>query len=347
MERMENVTWSGFQHGVNLGGWFSQCDYSEERYRSFICERDLQTIAAWGLDHVRLPVDYNLVQNEDGTLIESGFQYIQTVIDWCRAYGLNLILDLHKTIGFSFDAGEAQTGFFENESLQEYFYQLWEAFAVHFAEDLDILAFELLNEVTDREYASVWNRIARECIRRIRKTAPEVPILVGGYWNNSIDAVPDLEEPCDEHIIYNFHCYDPLLFTHQGAPWVQGMDHAFRFSIEQPMGELRRHTEAFRHAPAHDFDDMDPDQPLGAEYFLRRFEKAVEVAKQRHVRLYCGEYGVIDRASPEDALKWYEAIHQAFETYGIGRAAWSYREMDFGISDPRMDSVRSRLIELL
>ena len=192
---MENVTWSGFQHGVNLGGWFSQCDYSEERYRSFICERDLQTIAAWGLDHVRLPVDYNLVQNEDGTLIESGFQYIQTVIDWCRAYGLNLILDLHKTIGFSFDAGEAQTGFFENESLQEYFYQLWEAFAVHFAEDLDILAFELLNEVTDREYASVWNRIARECIRRIRKTAPEVPILVGGYWNNSIEAVPDLEEP--------------------------------------------------------------------------------------------------------------------------------------------------------
>ena len=86
MERMENVTWSGFQHGVNLGGWFSQCDYSEERYRNFISERDLQTIAAWGLDHVRLPVDYNLVQNEDGTLIESGFQYIQTVIDWCSAY---------------------------------------------------------------------------------------------------------------------------------------------------------------------------------------------------------------------------------------------------------------------
>ena len=26
----------GFMHGVNLGGWFSQCDYSEERYNNFI-----------------------------------------------------------------------------------------------------------------------------------------------------------------------------------------------------------------------------------------------------------------------------------------------------------------------
>ena len=66
---LTNATWIGFQHGINLGGWFSQCDYSEERYETFIRKSDLQTIAEWGLDHVRLPVDYNLVQREDGSLI--------------------------------------------------------------------------------------------------------------------------------------------------------------------------------------------------------------------------------------------------------------------------------------
>jgi hypothetical protein len=40
-------------------------------------------------------------------------------------------------------------------------------------------------------------------------------------------------------------------------------------------------------------------------------------------------------------------IHTAFETYGIGRAAWSYREMDFGISDARMDAVREELLRYL
>ena len=344
---LTNATWIGFQHGINLGGWFSQCDYSEERYETFIRKSDLQTIAEWGLDHVRLPVDYNLVQREDGSLIESGFRRIKTVIEWCREYGLHLVLDLHKTIGFSFDQGEAQTGFFENKELQEHFYRLWEAFAVRLAGDSDMLAFELLNEVTDRAYADTWNQIVHQCIQRIRKVASEVPILVGGYWNNSIEAIPDLDAPYDEHIIYNFHCYDPLMFTHQGAPWVNGMDTGFRYSIMQPVRELRHYTEEFRNAPAHDFDKVDPDKPLGADYFLHRFEQAVAVACQRHVKLYCGEYGVIDRASPEDALRWYEAIHQAFETYGIGRAAWSYREMDFGISDSRMDSVRSRLIQML
>ena len=65
------------------------------------------------------------------------------------------------------------------------------------------------------------------------------------------------------------------------------------------------------------------------------------------MHLYCGEYGVIDRVPPEQALVWYRAIHAAFEDCGIGRAAWSYRQMDFGLSDSRMDPVRPELIRYL
>ena len=32
----------GFYRGVNLGGWFSQCDYSEDRMDHFITERILK-----------------------------------------------------------------------------------------------------------------------------------------------------------------------------------------------------------------------------------------------------------------------------------------------------------------
>lgn len=75
--------------------------------------------------------------------------------------------------------------------------------------------------------------------------------------------------------------------------------------------------------------------------------EAAAVAQARNVPLYCGEYGVIDNATPEDTLAWYRMIHAAFEHYGIGRAAWSYREMDFGLSDARMDGVRSELIRCI
>ena len=33
----------GFWRGVDLGGWFSQCDYSEDRLEHFITEKDLFT----------------------------------------------------------------------------------------------------------------------------------------------------------------------------------------------------------------------------------------------------------------------------------------------------------------
>ena len=71
------------------------------------------------------------------------------------------------------------------------------------------------------------------------------------------------------------------------------------------------------------------------------------MARERDVALYCGEYGVIDVADPEDTLKWYQAIHTVFEEYGIGRAAWTYREMDFGLSGAHYQAVLKELKENL
>ena len=138
---------TGYQHGINLGGWLSQCDHTKERYDTFITEEDIERIKGWGLDHIRIPVDYDLVEEKDGTYREEGFGYIQKAIDWAGKYELNMILDLHKTFGYSFDAGEAESGFFENEKYQERFYRLWEQFAERFGKYADRLCFELLNEI--------------------------------------------------------------------------------------------------------------------------------------------------------------------------------------------------------
>ena len=80
----------GFWRGVNLGGWFSQCDYSRERLDHFITEKDLDVIAGWGLDHVRIPMDYNVLENEDGGFSEEGFDRIRKITEQCRARGLRL-----------------------------------------------------------------------------------------------------------------------------------------------------------------------------------------------------------------------------------------------------------------
>lgn len=341
--------WNGYQKGVNLGGWFSQCDHSKDRYDNFIKEDDFAVIKSWGADHVRLPIDYELLEKEGGSPDESGYDRLKKVIRLCRKNGLNLIFDLHKTAGFSFDKGEGESGFFESEKYQERFYRLWENIALHFAGDADIVAFELLNEVTEKEYKDVWNRISGTCIRRIRAIAPSVYILVGGYYHNSVTAVKDLALPFDDKIIYNFHCYEPHIFTHQGAYWIDGMDLSFRLPVTSTFGQMREADRSLDCCLFSDeiYGDLPSSDTLSPAFFESLMAEAVRVAEERNVPLYCGEYGVIDRATPEDTVVWYRMIHEALTHYGIGRAAWSYREMDFGLADKRLDAVREELIRYL
>lgn len=312
----------GFNKGVNFGGWLSQCDYSDDRLNNFITEPDFETVSKWGIDHVRIPVDYNVFENNDGTYKEEGFERLDKAFSLCEKYSLNAVLDLHKTAGFSFDNyGENEAGFFENEQLQERFYRLWEEFAKRYGKLKDRIAFELLNEVTDKEYIVTWNNIANECIKRIRVYAPDTLILVGSYHNNSAHAVPDLDKPYDEKVVYNFHCYEPIKFTHQGAYWTDMINKDDRFT----------------------FDESN----ITPEFFEELFKPALDAAKQNNTTLYCGEYGVIDIVSPEDTLKWFECINSVFEKYGISRCAWSYKEMDFGLSDKRLDNIRGDLFKYL
>lgn len=340
--------WDGYQRGINLGGWFSQCDYSKERYDNFIKEEDFKVISEWGLDHVRVPVDYNLVEDESGNYIEAGFEYIDRVVHWCGKYNLNMVLDLHKTYGFSFDAGEMETGFFFNEAYQERFYKLWEQFAKRYGKYSDRVAFELLNEVTDKEFISKWREISEKCIRRIRALAPDSYIVLGSYWNNHVCAVEDLQQPADDRIIYNFHCYDPLIFTHQGAPWVMGMDPDFRLSYDREYDVICSEQRKM-------FPDLwngnlpltlDGSKKIGPEFFEALFSGAIRTAEERNVPLYCGEYGVIEKADSEDILKWFTDINAVFEKYGIGRAAWSYRGMDFDIAGEHLKGVINELVKV-
>jgi hypothetical protein len=125
------------------------------------------------------------------------------------------------------------------------------------------------------------------------------------------------------------------------------MDPAFRISVQASFGELAEAGSRMLKGSNAGLESYPPDTKLTAAYFENFFAEAVRAADARGVHLYCGEYGVIDRARPEDALEWYRHIHAAFEKYAISRCAWSYKRMDFGLSDARMDGVRDELLKYL
>ena len=342
----------GYLRGVNLGGWLSQCgnNYTKEHYDTFITEKDFATIKNWGLDHVRVPVDAEVIQEENGKMKEDGLKYLDSCMEWCRKYGLKMILDLHKAHGYVFD-DENNCQFFYKENLQDIFVDLWCALTDRYAKNRDIVCFELLNEVTSKEFTDPWNRIAARTIKAIRAKDKDIRIVVGGIFNDSIYGLTLLDVPVDENTVFTFHCYSPLVFTHQGAYWVRTMPREpekYRFSYPDTYKKYReRSKELFGGDFAGEFAQGGDDELLDAGYFENIIKTAVEIAEKNNVPLYCGEYGVIDLADPKDLLNWYKDMNSVLVKYGIARAAWSFRGMNFDLEGKWLDSLRNELISCL
>lgn len=341
----------GFQKGVNLGGWLSQCvSYDREHFDNFITEEDIKKIRSFGLDHIRVPVDYDVFMKEtpEGDIVnKEGISHIDDCIEWCRNNGLNMILDLHKAKGYMFDqkAVEDADLFFKDESLQEIFYETWEMFAERYGKYKDMLAFELLNEVVDPDVEEKWNEIASTAIKRIRRIAPDSYIIMGGVNYNNVFSVPGITVPVDDKTIFNFHCYEPLCFTHQKAYWVDGMTEDFDMNYPEDLEVMRKKSEEFSrdHMGAVYNKCLEEEGP----FFEKLFKDAVKYAGEKNVPLYCGEYGVIDRAPVQDTLRWLKDINESFEKHCIGRALWNYKNKDFGLMDEHYSEIREEMIKAL
>lgn len=327
------IIFNGFMNGVNLGGWLSQCEHTKEHYDSFITEEDIACIASWGLDHVRIPFDNELIEDESGKFLNEGFTHIEHCIEWCKKYSLNIILDLHKTTGYTFNnAGTVNNNLFSNETLKERFVRIWDEVSRRYSYLGQNIAFELLNEVVEDEYCDEWNRLSEKAVTAIRKYSDDVKIIIGGVRWNSVRSIPLLSPPYDKNIVYNFHCYEPLIFTHQRAYWMETMPPQQYTNYPASIGTLKKATSVLGEGYTDIFEDCEDSEEINVNFFEKIFKPAVDIAQKYGIALYCGEYGVIDRAPADDMLRWYKDIVDAFEHYGIGRAAWNYKGLDFGLN---------------
>jgi endoglucanase len=102
----------------------------------------------------------------------------------------------------------------------------WKSIALNFKKyPPDKLFFEVYNEphasaagITSPNY-SWWQPVQERLIAAIREATSAHYIIAGGEGWNIIDGLLQLHPYNDSNVIYNFHFYDPFLFSHQGASW--------------------------------------------------------------------------------------------------------------------------------
>jgi len=305
------------KNGLNISHWLSQSPRRGEARKTFFTRADVEYIANLGYDHIRIPIDEEQMFTVDGRKEPEAFALLHNALGWCAEFNLRAVVDLHILRSHHFNEGDKPL--FTDPKAQEQFYDCWRLLSGELKKySVDKVAYEPMNEPVADD-PEVWNMIVNRCAEVIRSLEPKRTIIMGSNMWQSFSTVKDLRLPKnDPNIIISFHYYDPFLLTHYQASWTFTKD--LSVPVHYP-GQLIADADmeaagiyAERGKKVYNIDVMEQD-----------FLQVVEVAKKYNLKMYCGEYGCIERANEADKIRWYKDLYTLFERHGIARANWDYK----------------------
>jgi endoglucanase len=313
------------RHGINLSHWFAQVfdekGYTKEHFDTYDTTQDMVLIKSLGFDHVRFTLNPEPMFRR-GQADRIPAEYLALVDDAVKkimAQNLAIIIDIHPESDF-------KQKLVTDDGFVEQFADFWRALAKHFSTlDPEKVFFEILNEPEFKDRYR-WMGVQARLARAIREGSPNHTIIAAGANWSSSNELLFLEPLRDPNVIYNFHFYDPHIFTHQGATWSTNFQH-YLTNLPYPS------------TPENVFvtESQVPDavnQQAISRYGLDRWDSArieaeiAEVAawgKRWNVPLTCNEFGVYRAtANPEARAAWIRDVRSALEKYKIGWTMWDY-----------------------
>jgi endoglucanase len=311
-----------FRRGANLGNYLEAPPNS---WGTIVyTTNDFARMKAEGFDHVRLPIgwQYYTGPGPSFTLSKTIFAKADALVTNALNAGLAVLVNMHHFDDFTTDpAGQSNR-----------FYAIWEQVAAHYSNSPPAVAFELLNEPKDAATTAIMSPIYAEAIRRIRLTNPERTIFVGpGRWN-SLDEVPSLTLPDhDANLVVTVHCYDPFLFTHQGASWTLP-DTATTGIVYPgpPATPLTPHPSVTNNAWIMDwfnrYNTLPAEQnPCSTNAYVARLE-IVRLWSEYYGRpIHLGEFGAYSTADAASRARYYRDLRAAAEACNFGWAIWDWK----------------------
>ncbi len=211
--------------------------------KNFTTKADIDSMRKWGFNSVRLPMHYNLytlpVDKEPDstkqTWIEKGFQLTDSLLSWCKANNMYLILDLHAAPGGQgndlniADRDSTKPSLWQSPANQEKTIALWKKLAERYKDEPWMGAYDIINEPNwgfedpnDRNgLKESSNKPLRELMVRITEALRAVDkkhiiIIEGNGWGNNYKGVFPL---WDNNTVISFHKY----WNHNDAKSIQHM----------------------------------------------------------------------------------------------------------------------------
>ena len=195
-----------------------------------ITKKDIDSLAAWGFNSIRLPMHYNLytlpIEQEavsgQNTWLEEGFKMTDDLLNWCAANKIYLILDLHAAPGGQgkdaniSDYDPAKPSLWENTANQDKMVSLWKKLALRYKDSPWIGGYDIVNEpnwnfsgTNQNGCDETSNAPLRALQIRVTNAIREVDsnhliIIEGNCWGNNYNGIFPL---WDKNMALSFHKY--------------------------------------------------------------------------------------------------------------------------------------------
>lgn len=182
---------------------------------------DIDAMARWGFNSVRLPMHYNLytlpveqepVQGQQ-TWLDKGFA-MNELIAWAKANNMYVILDLHAAPGGQgndlaiSDRDPTKPSLWQSEANQQKMIELWRKLAQRYADEPAVAAYDIINEpnwgfenAEDKNgcketHNAPLKKLLQDVIQAIRTVDKKHLIIIeGNCWGNNYAGVLPLFEP--------------------------------------------------------------------------------------------------------------------------------------------------------
>ncbi|SEB00280.1 Carbohydrate binding module (family 6) [Pedobacter hartonius] len=247
--------------GMGLGGWMLQEGYmlkiNKESQQYRIRERiedlvgpektaefydlwlknhtrktDIDSLKAWGFNSVRLPMHYNLytlaAEKEPvagkNTWLDKGFSMTDSLLAWCKANRIYLILDLHALPGGQgndlniADRDPSKPSVWDSEANRQKTVALWKKLAGRYVNEPWIGGYDIINEpnwgfenpaedqhgLKEQKNAPL-RKLMVEITEAIRSVDQKHMIIIeGNGWGNNYNGIMPA---WDKNMILSFHKY--------------------------------------------------------------------------------------------------------------------------------------------
>ena len=315
--------------GTNIAHWLSQSDQRGANRRAWFTQQDMQRIADWGFEHLRLPIDEQQMWDDGGQPEIEAFDMLDQALDWAQQAGLKVVVDLH-ILRSHFFANPPEPKLFTDPVEPPRFTALWRQLSARLkCRSNDRVAYELLNEAVADDPQS-WNRVAMGAFQALRELEPDRTIVLGSNRWNSPLTFDQLQAPDDPKTILTFHYYLPFVLTHHAAPWWHEggqYDGLIQYpGLPIPEDCLAKLNEPLRGQLAK------LNEPYDRARMVVDLAKPLALSRSTGLPLYCGEFGVVDRVPRSPRLAWYRDVVSVFREFGIDWANWEYKA-GFGMID--------------